>query len=234
MKTVDEWLLEFNLQWNNIASDKAPGLDEYEISVFLTRAQESVVIASYKGALGEPFESTEEVTAYLGTLVRQADCELASVAEVEAAYRLSEKSVLYKNPQDMLFRTWEGCKITNSCGEVSVPVIPVTQDDYWRTVRNPFRRSNGRKVLRLSYVKDEHDGQNTYGNTPYSELVSAYPISSYTVRYLSKPEPIILKELSGGLSIDGKTAPMTCKLPEVLHQSILAEAVRMAKVVWNM
>ena len=45
MKTCEEWSLEFDLLYNNIASDKAPGLNEYEKSVFLTRAQETIVVA---------------------------------------------------------------------------------------------------------------------------------------------------------------------------------------------
>lgn len=234
MKTVTEWSLAFDLLWNNIYSDKAPGLNEYEKSVFLTRAEESVCVAAYKGALGEPFESSEEITAYLGTLVKQASCVKANATEEAAAYKISSDSVLYKNPTDMLFRTWEGCTITVSgCGNKQVRVIPITQDEYWRAEKNPFRGPNARKVLRLSYIKDDTTG-NSYSNTVYSELISKYPITEYDVRYLKKPEPIILEDLSGGLSIDGYTTVATCKLPEALHQTILAEAVKMAKVTWNM
>lgn len=234
MKTVTEWSLEFDRLYNNIFSSKAPGLNEYEKSVFLTRAEQAVCVAAYKGALGEPFESSEEITAYLGTLVKQADCTKANATEEAAAYKISSNSVLYKNPADMLFRTWEGCNITVSgCGEKHVSVIPITQDEYWRAEKNPFRGPNARKVLRLSYIKDDTTG-NSYSNTAYSELISKYPITAYTVRYLKKPEPIILEALTGGLSIDGSTAVATCKLPEALHQTILAEAVKMAKVTWNM
>lgn len=234
MKTVDEWNQAFNLYYNNIASDKAPGLEPYEISKILTDAQEVVEVAVYKGTLGEPFESTEEITSYLGTLVKQADCDLASIEEVNAAYKLTPESVLYKNPTDMLFRTWEGAKITVSgCGEKSVRVVPTTQDDFWRTVKNPFRGPNARKILRFSYAVDQTTGANNYGNTPYSELISKYPIVSYTVRYLKKPDPIILTNLSDGLTINGQSTAMTCKFPEALHQAILAEAVRMAKAMWT-
>ena len=36
--TIQEFSSEFDVQYNNIASNAAPGLDEYEKSVLLTRA----------------------------------------------------------------------------------------------------------------------------------------------------------------------------------------------------
>ena len=233
MRSVDEWSLEFDLLWNNIVSDKAPGLNEYEKSVFLTRAEESVVVMLYNGGLGDAFESTEELTHYLGTLVRQSVCPTATDVRV-MAQTLTDKSKLYKNPSDMLFRTWESCRITTGdCGDVDVAVTPVTQDEFWKTVRNPFKKQNSRKVLRLSFTRNTSASGTDYDNEVYSELVSDFPIKRYTVRYLAKPEPIILENLSGGLSINGKSEAMTCKLPEIIHQTILVEAVKMAKAVWN-
>ena len=234
MKNVTEWSLEFDLLYNNISSNKAPGLEEYEKSVFLTRAQENIVVALYKGLLGEPFESTEETTDYLGVLIKQADCDVAT-NEDTVQYKLVADSVLYKLPKDLLFRTWEGCTITDSkCGSKEVRVIPITQDEYWRVQGNPFRGATSRKVLRLSYAVDESSPITTIDNQGFSELISKYPITKYTVRYISRPMPIILTQLSGGLTINGETSAMTCKLDEALHQTILAEAVRLAKAVWNL
>ncbi len=229
MRTVNEWLQAFNLMYNNIASDKAPGLEPYEISMFLTAAQDAVVVSLYKGELGgKAFESTEEITSYLGTLVKQA-----TLAECDDdVYRVCESSYLYRNPDDLLFRTLESCKITTQCGDEQVPVVPVTQDEYWRTVRNPFKRSSKRRVLRLSYSVSECTSGNA-SEQGYTELVSSYTIHEYTVRYLSKPEPIILENLADGLSINGKAQAMTCLLPEALHQTILVKAVEIARATWN-
>lgn len=230
MKTVDEWSHEFDLLYNNIASDKAPGLEPYEISKFLTAAQEAIVVGFYKGSFGAPFESTEEVSSYLSTLVKQAK---GVKATSDTLPHIVEDSVIFNVPDDLLFRTWEGCKITNSCGkEVAVPVVPVTQDEYWRTVRNPFKKQNNQRVLRLEY-SIEGGGDAELRETKYSELVSSGEISEYSVRYLAKPSPIILEDLPDGLSINGETTAMTCKLPEALHQTILSEAVRMAKATWS-
>ena len=55
MNTTTEWRIEFDLLYNNILSDQAPGLNDYERSVILTQAQEEVVITLYSGRRLEPF-----------------------------------------------------------------------------------------------------------------------------------------------------------------------------------
>ena len=41
--TTQEFSNEFEVLYNNIMSNQAPGLDEYEKSIFLTKAQEELV-----------------------------------------------------------------------------------------------------------------------------------------------------------------------------------------------
>lgn len=227
----------FNLLYNNIASDKAPGLEPYEISRLLTDAQHAVVVALYKGTLGTAFEATEEVTSYLDTLVRQCSGKKVpqeDMSPVLSQLRIAENSTVFEIDQSagaVLFRTWEGCTIASSCGDVPVPVIPVTQDEYWRTVRDPFKRQNNRRVLRLSFASS--GSSEDFSVVKYSELVSDSEIKSYVVRYISRPSPIILETLPDGLTIDGRSEEMTCLLPEPLHQAILTEAVKTAKAIWN-
>ena len=67
--TTQEFSLEFDLLYNNISSNQAPGLTEYEKSTFLTQAQEEIVIGLYEGKYGESFEGTEEMRTYLNPLI---------------------------------------------------------------------------------------------------------------------------------------------------------------------
>lgn len=221
MKNCEEWSLEFDRVYDNITSNQAPGLTEFEKSAFLTRAEEAVVVGLYNRTLGRAFEETEEVTEYLASLVSQ---ETISTPTTDLPHVVAG-SQLYKLPDDLLFRTLELCTISDEkCGDLQVVVVPVTQDEYWRTSRNPFKGANSRRVLRL-----------TQGNLEgtYSEIVSKSPVKDYTVRYMKKPEPIILVDLEDGLSINGQTEARTCELHESLHNLILTEAVRMAKAVWQ-
>ena len=75
--TNEEFSNEFdNLVNKNIAKpfgvDSTPlEFDEYEKSMFLTKAQESVVISLYRGTLtGDSFEKTEELRRYLNELIK--------------------------------------------------------------------------------------------------------------------------------------------------------------------
>ena len=43
--TNPEMSNEFDILYNNITSNQAPGLDEYEKSVFLTKAQDEIIKA---------------------------------------------------------------------------------------------------------------------------------------------------------------------------------------------
>lgn len=45
--TNEEFSNEFDVLYNNITSNQAPGLDEYEKSVFLTKAQDEIVKAYF-------------------------------------------------------------------------------------------------------------------------------------------------------------------------------------------
>jgi len=230
MKNVNEWSLEFDQMYQNITSNQAPGFTEYEKSVRLTRAEWDVQIMLYKGKLGQSFEETEELTHYLNSVVKQHE----SSTPVSDARHVVPSSSVFKLPDDMLFRTLEICRIErDGCGVTDAVVVPVTQDEYWRTSRNPFKKQNENRVLRLSYGDSFEESGEGFENAQYSELISDYPIQSYIVRYVSRPEPIILVDLEDGYSIDGETEAKTCKLPEALHQLILTEAVRAAKAIWN-
>ena len=51
--SIEEMSNQFDVLYNNITSDKAPGLDEYEKSVFLTKAQNELVKAYFSPALNK-------------------------------------------------------------------------------------------------------------------------------------------------------------------------------------
>ena len=221
---VKEFSLEFDLLYNNIMSNKAPRLSEYEKSLFLTQAQESIVLDIYSGKYGDSFERTEETTSYLNQLLKQRTYDSGEFTE---GNKLDTRSIFVTLPEDIWFKTGETAYIIddfykcNVDGLREVMVFPVTQDTLVRTKRSPFRGPNKRRILRLDSGKNQ------------VELISNYEIHSYTVRYLSRPEPIILKELPQGLTIGGKSSPQTCLLNTAIHKAILSKAVLIAKSSWE-
>jgi hypothetical protein len=123
-------------------------------------------------------------------------------------------SVDVETNEDLWFIVYESA--TSSKSQKEITVIPVRADDYWRTLRNPFKRPNHNKALRLD------EGGNTI------RLVSKLPLNSYTVKYLKRPNPIILIDLPDGLEIRNKTKQNTCELNTALHSLILDSAVKLA------
>lgn len=189
--------------------------DEYEKSIFLTKAQEEIAEGLYTGkALGDSFEDTEQLRRYLAHLVKTAmlPCRVAPNG-------LSDKSVFAILPDDVWFITYESVTLDSDSPCINgkeIQVVPVTQDEYHRIKGNPFRKPNSRKALRLDV--DES----------MVELISEESIRNYLVRYLSRPEPIILLDLPDELSINNVKTKTECKLNPGIHRMILEVAVTLA------
>lgn len=222
--TVEEFSNEFDTLLSSYSTRVSYGyspdfleFDEYEKSVFLTKAQEELVIESYTGKsiTGESFEKTEEFRRYLSDLVNTK----VLTDKLTEHVGLSKSSVFFELPDNVWFITYESVtlkdeKLGCSDGE-EVIVIPITQDEFFRISKNPFRKPSKDKAIRL----DIKDG--------IVEIVSNYNIEKYLVRYVEKPLPIILVDLQD-LSINGIKVKTECKLNPVIHREILERAVRLA------
>lgn len=223
--TTEEFSNEFDTLLNSYSTIEAFGktpstieLDEYEKSVFLTNAQEEIVIGMYnsKNPFGDSFERTEEIRRYLSDLIKTY-----TTTDKKVGYTgLSKSSVFFELPPDLWFITYESVNLKDDglgcmSGE-DISVIPITQDKYHRIRKNPFRGTNERRALRLD-LSDK-----------VVEIVSKYNVESYLVRYLSRPAPIILTDLTDSLSINGISVKTECELNPVIHRAILERAVKLA------
>lgn len=219
--TFDTLLNSYNTtaQFGEQASKREIVLDEYEKSLYLTKAQEEVVVNFYNGKnpYGDSFESTEEMRRYLENLVKT---KVYSTTEQVSGTGVSDNSVFYKLPNDVAFITMEQVtyndKSLGCYNGSTAAVYPVTQDEYSRIKNNPFRGPTKYKVVRLD------SGENAV------ELVSKYKIEKYLLRYLSKPKPIILETLPNDLTIEGVSEQTECTLHPILHDTILERAVQIA------
>lgn len=206
-------------QFGEQTSGREVVLDEYEKSLFLTQAQLDIVINSYNGKnpTGESFESSEEFRRYLDALIKTKEYTEEDKLDIKG---ISSKSTLFTLPDDLAFITMEQIEYNDEkldCPSNNIAsVYPVTQDEYNRVKNNPFRGPTVYKALRMDY------------GTNIVEIISVYNIGVYTLKYLSKPEPIILEDLPDGLTINGVSEVTECKLNEVLHDKILERAVQLA------
>lgn len=207
--------LAYNSQFGTEHNPMTVSLDEYEKSVLLTKAQQDIVVALYNGEYKRAtFEETEELRRSLDALISTEYPE-----QVTGYTGVSDNSVFYKLNDNLWWITYESVELESGayCGDNAVEVIPVRQDEWHKIKRNPFKKPNERRVVRLD------NGSNI------AELISAYTISKYLVRYIRKPQPIILVSLDDpNLSIDGVSDISECELNTALHRPILDRAVQLA------
>lgn len=213
---------EFDLQYNNIMSNQAPGLDPYEKSVYFTLAQEQLGLTYYNGknTYGESFEKTEEIRRYLSKMVKTA-----TLTPDEYSDCITENSTVFTLPENLWFITYEYVTLEQNQGTCAsgkrVQVVPVTQDDLYRTLENPFKNIGLRRALRLDIENNQ------------VEIVSKYKIASYTIRYLEQFPPIILEDLDPGTTIDGLSCAVECTLPKELHRTLIELAVKLASAAYK-
>ena len=187
--------------------------DEYEKSIFLTKAQEQIVLELY-----QELEQSEEVRKYLSNLIKTDN--YAPVGEQdETLINNNFKSYKVEISNDILFMIYEQCTLSdeNNCiNNKIVSVVPTIHDDLDKVLKNPFKSPNSRKVIRLDFDNK-------------IELISKYNITNYKVRYLKKPNPIILVALEDNLSINnGDTKVSNGETNPILHERIVQRAVQLA------
>ena len=192
---------------NNLA------FDEYEKSIFLTKAQEQIVLELY-----QELEQSEEVRKYLSNLIK-TDNYVPVGEQDETLINNNFKSYKVEISNDILFMIYEQCTLSdeNNCiNNKIVSVVPTIHDDLDKVLKNPFKSPNSRKVIRLDFDNK-------------IELISKYNISNYKVRYLKKPNPIILVALEDNLSINnGDTKVSNGETNPILHERIVQRAVQLA------
>lgn len=209
--TTQEFSIEFDILYNNLASNTAPPIDEYEKSVLLTKAQSDIVLELYSGRnnLGLSYENSEEIRVYLKALL----CSKSDVTYTSTSLP-GEYSVTM--PEDVWLVTRE------EVGDI--PVTAVTQDEYSRIKNNPFKKASSFRALRVSDKGDTC--------ILVHRLSTDSGLPKYNIWGLKKPTPIILEGINDAtLTIDGHDASssLECILDSSIHRMILDRAVLYAK-----
>lgn len=197
--TLEELSNEFDVIVNSYDNSQSLVFNEYEKSIYLTKAQEYIIKDLYRN-----YEGTEELNSYLKTLIKDKTYPIEDSTNIELDY-----------PDNFLYILKEYANINTTCKSNNrVDVLPITQDEYNEVVGNPFRGSKS-KVLRLEENK--------------IKLITDLPIISYTMTYLSNPSPIILVDLPNGLTINNESEKSTTiETSESIHREILDKAVQLA------
>ena len=228
--TAQEFSNEFDVLYNNIMSNQAPGLDEYEKSVFLTKAQ-SEIIKNYFNPKGNKYQE-----GFDGSQKRQVDFSklmktyassgtvptpTSFFGNVTGAYKITW-------PDDVFVVVNEVVDVTkkNDNRKYRLQVIPIKYDEYLRVSSKPYKQPLKNQAWRI--INGENDINLIVGH------LNSVSTDGYHIRYIKHPKPIILESLDGsGLSINGETNAMDCELDPEIHPEILQRAVELAKAAYT-
>lgn len=258
---INELSVEFDVLYNNITSNQAPGLNGYEKSIFLNRAQTQLVQEYFNkktDALGG-IDGDQARQYDLSHLVVHDDIRIFSAEPNNNMF--DQRSLLTLMPRDWMLTLNELFYIKKKKEATSLEidtkimiVKPISYGQYDKMMQKPYKYPPKDTVWRILAVKSVGSGGGS--NTSEAvELIGLYngvnirdiwrdkefnPNTLYTdliysVRYVKEPEPIILEDLSNlGVSIKTQTAPTAnLPLPDEFYKDVLERAVTLAKIAWQ-
>tara|TARA_R110000772_G_scaffold54130_2_gene123612 strand:+ start:16361 stop:17161 length:801 start_codon:yes stop_codon:yes gene_type:complete len=245
--TVDEFSREFDIYYNSISSNDAPGIDLYEKSVYLTKAQLEIV-NNYFNPEGNKYKKGFEASSKRREDLRELIRPYISATESTVLTTddgISPNSQFFRVPNDVYIIIQEKARIDANliCQDDEqkyIKVIPKTHDEFNVQENNPFKNPDRGIIWRLDMYSITSndilpDSQDlTSSPNKVVELISPYNINQFKFRYIKYPSPIILVNLLTEypyeqLSVDSITAEQTCALGGAsLHREILNRAVEMA------
>ena len=226
--TKDEFSNRFDVLYNNITSSAAPGLDEYEKSVFATKAQLEKVKNSLnpKGnKYGEGFDHSAKRQIEFSTLVRKVELKRGNSAEFcrdAAAFDLLYTTEVSDGNGGMqtvdvepkiLAIVNEYLDYTDNGNTYRLVGVPISNVEYDTLMSRPYKLPPKAQAWRL-FVNG------------HFEVISAFKDSSnisYHIRYVKVPDDIDLTV---------NTTDQCSELPEAVHEEILQRAVELAKAAY--
>lgn len=150
--TNEEFSNEFDVLYNNITSNQAPGLDEYEKSVLLTRAQEELVKAFFDARtnkIQEGFDSSQKRQYDFSSLIKTSKMSYLGLEDIEDGEfynRIDSRSVLFTPPGDLFLTINE---ILEDLDGKQYTIIPISYTEYARNMVKPYAYPPKRQIWRL-------------------------------------------------------------------------------------
>lgn len=288
--TIEEFSIQFDILWNNSTSNRAPGLNEFEKSSYLTKAQNEIVKNYFdhnsKGnTIGKGFDDSTIRQIDFSNLVRSEE-----LSRINSKPVIDHRALVYELPKHVLAiineeialkggistapsktvyytwneEYWSGNTVKESDADIKgtvssvseLPttnlvngdvyavttvlndsstldtrqVIPVSYSEYLRLMSKPFKEPLKRQAWRLI---SNGGVSNKVEIVLTSSDLAKYTVWNYIIRYVKKPNPIVLDNFDSEYSIEGVHVKTQCELNEAVHDAILQRAVELAKVAWE-
>lgn len=224
--SVEELDNMFDVLYNNITSNQAPGLNAYEKSVFLTKGQDEIL----KNYFNPKSKGNTTQDGFDENAKRQVDFSMLTSVETKSSgfenplFDTRENTKSVELPSKLMFAINEVVEVMRDTKKVILQVIPIKFDEYSRLMCKPYKRPLKYQAWRLT--------NNNTSNKADIVIGPSDILTKYTIRYVRRPNPIIVSNLDG-LTIEGKSTASECELDPILHEEILQRAVELAKVAWT-
>ena len=225
--TVEEMDDMFEVLYNNITSNQAPGLNAYEKSVFLTKAQDEIV----KNYFNPKSKGNNTQEGFDDSQKRQVDFSMLTTVMTEDTdfssplFDMRDNTKSVSLPEKLMMAINETVEVTRGGKKkLLLQVIPIKFDEYTRLMSKPFKRPLKYQAWRLINSDTANKADIVVGPSD--------TLTRYTIRYIRRPLPIIISDLDG-LTIEGKGSKTECELDPILHEEILQRAVELAKAAWT-
>lgn len=227
-----EFSNEFDVLYNNIMSNAAPGLNEYEKSVFLTKAQEEIVKNYFnpKGnKYGEGMDDSPKRQIDFSELIKIGIGEPSTNPNI---LTFDKRAKMYDLPSDLFLIINEAVETDSGVKQL----IPISYEEYTRLMSKPYKEPLKFQAWRI--VSTANNDSSAYTTVISVEIIvnSNETIKSYRVRYIKRPAPIITADLSseyGDVTINGLNTISECQLNPIIHEEILQRAVELAKAAYE-
>ena len=222
--TVSEFSNEFDVLYNNVTSNQAPGLDEYEKSVFLTKAQKIIVRRQFDPAsdqLREGFDGSQQRQYDFSTLLITEDLKNAT-ADMSADEKIDSRSSVFIWPSSCFLGVNE--VIVDQAGN-QYSVNPISYDEYYRQMTKPYQYPPKKIAWRLmtnnkkKSWKTEAFANKTY-LLPATDAYLNWVNSVITSRYITKSS-LYIYSINGASSAQNSIE--ITGLPQLLDDNTTTE-----------
>lgn len=234
---------EFDVLYNNIMSNQAPGIDEYEKSLFLTKAQEELLKAYFDprgNKYMQGFDGSEKRQIDFSSVLKNDNLLLIQ----SPSNQFDLRSKVYKLPDDCFIIVNEQIYDTDENGNPSgyqYTVLPITYQEYSRQMSKPYKYPPKNIVWRIITYGQINLSQTTKEIQceiigKYNRIYESDEGPLYKIRYVKHPRPIILINLEdefSGLTIDNESSQTSCELDPILHHEIVQRAVELAVATYD-
>jgi hypothetical protein len=190
-------------------------VDEYEKSLYLTRAQKQI----YK-EMCDAFEVEEVIATWLHPFIVEWVTAPSVVKVIKETMLTNTTNIVV--PDDIYRVVWENAVLDSTDEKYKfkrvkvlktrIAEIPYKQD-------NPFRQPNDKEILRI--VTGNTDTTNIFELM----LPENTTLAQYSCKYLKDIKPIILEALPDGLTIEGEIGPLNTEYSDEILEKIIDLAV---------